>query len=152
LREERKKELEEHVNAVNALLQDVEGGIGGGEGSEEEDVWGGIEDEGDTAVKAVEVLDHEEEYVDEDRYTTVTVEAVNVSKEGLQKVADDDSDPEKEVEYAKPAEKEETGKKKWPKKERKKKFRYESKAERKVTRGKQKAGNKARADARRGNS
>jgi len=144
--------LEEHVNAVNALLQDVEGGIGGGEGSEEEDVWGGIEDEGDTAVKAVEVLDHEEEYVDEDRYTTVTVEAVNVSKEGLQKVADDDSDPEKEVEYAKPAEKEETGKKKWPKKERKKKFRYESKAERKVTRGKQKAGNKARADARRGNS
>jgi ribosomal RNA-processing protein 17 len=152
LREERKNELEEHVNAVNALLQDVEGGIGGGEGSEEEDVWGGIEDEGDTAVKAVEVLDHEEEYVDEDRYTTVTVEAVNVSKEGLQKVADDDSDPEKEVEYAKPAEKEETGKKKWPKKERKKKFRYESKAERKVTRGKQKAGNKARADARRGNS
>ena len=144
--------MEEHVNAVNALLQDVEGGIGGGEGSEEEDVWGGIEDEGDTAVKAVEVLDHEEEYVDEDRYTTVTVEAVNVSKEGLQKVADDDSDPEKEVEYAKPAEKEETGKKKWPKKERKKKFRYESKAERKVIRGKQKAGNKARADARRGNS
>ena len=143
--------MEEHVNAVNALLQDVEGGIGGEEGSEE-DVWGGIEDEGDTAVKAVEVLDHEEEYVDEDRYTTVTVEAVNVSKEGLQKVADDDSDPEKEVEYAKPAAKEETGKKKWPKKERKKKFRYESKAERKVTRGKQKAGNKARADARRGNS
>jgi ribosomal RNA-processing protein 17 len=40
--------------------------------------------------------------------------------------------------------------KKWPKKEKKKKFRYESKAERKVTRGKQKAGNKARADARRG--
>jgi ribosomal RNA-processing protein 17 len=152
LREERKKELEEHVNAVNALLQDVEGRIGRGEGSEEEDEWGGIEDEGDLAVKAVEVLDHEEEYMDEDRYTTVTVEAVGVSKEGLQNVVDEESDDGKEAEYAKPAEKEETGKKKWPKKERKKKFRYESKAERKVTRGKQKAGNKARADARRGNS
>jgi ribosomal RNA-processing protein 17 len=152
LREERKKELEEHVNAVNALLQDVEGGIGGGEGSEEDDAWGGIEDEGNLAVKAVEALDYEEEYVDEDRYTTVTVEAVDVSRDGLQKVADEESDDGKEAEYAKPAEKGETGKKKWPKKERKKKFRYESKAERKVTRGKQKAGNKARADARRGNS
>jgi ribosomal RNA-processing protein 17 len=152
LREERKKELEEHVNAVNALLQDVESGIGGGEGSEEEDGWGGIEDEGNLAVKAVEALDHDEEYVDEDRYTTVTIEAVDVSKEGLQKVAGEESDDEKEVEYAKPVEKKETGKKKWPKKETNKNFRYESKAERKVTRGKQKAGNKARADARRGNS
>jgi ribosomal RNA-processing protein 17 len=133
-------------------LQVVVGGCGGWVGIEEEDAWGGIEDEGDLAVKAVEVVDHEEEYVDEDRYTTVTIEAVDVSKEGLQKVVDEESDDGKEEEYAKPAEKEETGKKKWPKKERKKKFRYESKAERKVTRGKQKAGNKARADARRGNS
>jgi ribosomal RNA-processing protein 17 len=152
LREERRKELEEHVNAVNALLKDVGSGIGGGDNSGEEDAWGGIEDEGDLAVKDVKVLDHEEEYVDEDRYTTVTVEAVDVSKEGLRKVVDDESEDAKEVEYAKPVEKEETGKKKWPKKERKKKFRYESRAERKVTRGKQKAGNKARADARRGNS
>lgn len=140
--------MEEHVNAVNALLRDVECG----KGSEEDESWGGIEDEGDMVVKAVEVLDHEEEYVDEDRYTTVTVEAVDVSKDGLLKVVDEESDDRKEEEYAKPVEKEEMGKKKWPKKERKKKFRYESKAERKVTRGKQKAGNKARADARRGNS
>jgi len=47
--------------------------------------------------------------------------------------------------------KEEKVKKVWPKKPRKQKFRYESKAERKFTRGKQKAGNKAKADARRGN-
>ena len=42
------------------------------------------------------------------------------------------------------------GSKSQEKKEKKKKFRYESKAERKFTRGKQKAGNKARADARKG--
>ena len=47
------------------------------------------------AVKAVEALDHDEEYVDEDRYTTVTIEAVDVSKEGLQKVAGEESDDEK---------------------------------------------------------
>jgi ribosomal RNA-processing protein 17 len=147
LREERKQELEEHVEAVNRILKEVEG-VGAGLESEGEEGWGGIEEE-----KVVEeVLDHEEEYVDEDRYTTVTVEAVEVSKEGLLKVVDEDSD---EVPDPVPVEKkgkEDTSKKKWPKKERKKKFRYESKAERKVTRGKQKAGNKARADARKGNS
>ena len=98
--------MEEHVNAVNALLRDVECG----KGSEEDESWGGIEDEGDMVVKAVEVLDHEEEYVDEDRYTTVTVEAVDVSKDGLLKVVDEESDDRKEEEYAKPVEKEEMGK------------------------------------------
>ena len=119
---------------------------GGAEGeSTEEEGWNGIQD--DEAV--VEPVDHEEEYVDEDRYTTVTIEAVNVSKEGLIKVADDESEEQSENEVVKPETKA-SGKKIWPKKPRKKKFRYESKAERKVTRGKQKAGNKARADARRG--
>lgn len=114
--------------------------------SNEED-WGGIEDD-----REGEVVDHEEEYVDEDRYTTVTVEAVEVSKEGLQRIADDaDSEPTEDVEV-KPAKKESHGKKTWPKKEKKKKFRYESKAERKITRSKQKAGHKAKADARRGKS
>lgn len=147
MREERKQELEEHVEAVNRILKEVEG-VGAGLENEEEDAWGGIEEE-----KVVEeVLDHEEEYVDEDRYTTVTVEAVEVSKEGLLKVVDEDSDAVPDLVPVEKKGKEDTSKKKWPKKERKKKFRYESKAERKVTRGKQKAGNKARADARKGNS
>ncbi len=47
-------------------------------------------------------------------------------------------------------EKPDDGKKKWPKKPRKEKFRYESKVERKMTRAKQKAGNKKKADARKG--
>ena len=132
------------MEAVNALLEDANVGIYGD--SMEEDGWTGIQDD-DTLVEQV---DHREEYMDEDRYTTVTVEAVEVSKEGLLKVAEDDSQEVSESEVMKP-EKEESGKKIWPKKPRKKKFRYESKAERKVTRGKQKAGSKSRADARRGN-
>ncbi len=146
MREERKQELEEHVQAVNQALKEVKG-VGAGLESEDEDAWGGIEEERD-----VEVLDREEEYIDEDRYTTVTVEAVDVSKEGLRRVVDDEESDEAPDLVPAETTKEDISKKKWPKKERKKKFRYESKAERKVTRGKQKAGNKARADARKGNS
>lgn len=116
------------------------------EESEEEDTWEGIQDD----EPVVETVDREEEYVDEDRYTTVTVEAVDISKEGFSKVMGEDSD-ESETEAPVLVEKEEKSKKVWPKKAPRKKFRYESKAERKVTRGKQKAGNKAKADARRGN-
>ncbi len=83
-----------------------------------------------------------------------------MSKEGLHKVAEDGNASEEEEEHNSgnpktPADSAEikTGasRKVWPKKTKKKKFRYESKAERKVTRGKQKAGNKVKADARRGN-
>ena len=126
-------------------MKDVDGP--GTEGEEDDDEWGGFQDD----KPVVENLDHEEEYIDEDRYTTVTVEAVDVSKEGLVKVGDEESEDEKPEVDPQPAEKEVSAKKVWPKKPKKQKFRYESKAERKVTRGKQKAGNKARADARRGN-
>jgi ribosomal RNA-processing protein 17 len=144
LREERKQELEEHVEAVNAILKEVNG-VDSDE--DDEGAWNGFEDE-----KApVEVLDHEEEYVDEDRYTTVTVEAVDVSKEGLQKVVDeDDSDAEAPTLVEAKDDKADDGKKKWPKKPRKKKLRYESKVERKLTRAKQKSNNNKRADARKG--
>jgi ribosomal RNA-processing protein 17 len=140
------------VNAVNAILKEVSGVGAGLDSDEEGEVWGGIQEEEET-VEAEEVLDREEEYVDEDRWTTVTVEAVDVSKEGLKKVGEEDSDDAEAPDLVALEEKgEEKEKKKWPKKEKKKKFRYESKAERKFTRGKQKAGNKARADARKGNS
>jgi len=124
---------------VNALLKDIEAPKDDSDDGE----WGGIQDD-------AEPIDHEEEYVDEDRYTTVTVEEVDVSKEGLHKVTGND-DSDENLQETKPEEKEATGKKTWPKKPRKKKFRYESKVERKFTRSKQKAGNKAKADARRGN-
>lgn len=140
------------MNAVNAILKEVSGVGAGLDSDEEGEVWGGIQEEEETP-EAEEVLDREEEYVDEDRWTTVTVEAVDVSKEGLKKVGVEDSDDAEALDLVATEEKGEVKeKKKWPKKEKKKKFRYESKAERKFTRGKQKAGNKARADARKGNS
>jgi ribosomal RNA-processing protein 17 len=133
---------------VNAILKEVSSVGAGLDSDEEGEVWGGIQEEEPVEM---ELLDREEEYVDEDRWTTVTVEAVDISKEGLKKVREEDDEEEvPELVVEKQDGKEE--KKKWPKKEKKKKFRYESKAERKFTRGKQKAGNKARADARKGNS
>lgn len=134
---------------MNAILKEVSGVGAGLESDEEGEVWGGFQDEEDKDKVDKEVLDREEEYVDEDRWTTVTVEAVDISKEGLKKVRDDENEevPQLVVELEEKSGKE---KKKWPKKEKKKKFRYESRAERKFTRGKQKAGNKARADARKG--
>ncbi|KAF4630019.1 hypothetical protein G7Y89_g8128 [Cudoniella acicularis] len=144
LREERKQELEEHVEAVNKILKDVAGSDVEDDGGE--DTWDGIQDD----APILEPVDHEEEYVDEDRYTTVTVEAVIVSKEGLVKIGEDDSEEEAKK-TPKLVDTEEKPKKVWPKKVKKKKFTYETKLERKLARGKQKAGNKARADARRGN-
>lgn len=129
------------MEAVNRLLKDVEQPSGKWSDDEDEP-WNGIEE------PVVEPVDHEEEYVDEDRYTVVTVEEVDVSKEGLSKIADGS---EEEAEAPKLVETEDKGKKVWPKKPRKQKFRYETKTERKASRGKQKAGNKAKADARRGN-
>jgi len=143
--------LEAHVEAVNALLTETK--TPGTENSDDskDEVWDGILDDHPS-----EPIDHEAEYIDEDRYTTVTIEAISVSKEGLHKVAEDgdteEEDNSGDLKTPNDSAEIKTGgsRKMWPKKTRKKKFRYESKAERKVTRGKQKAGNRVKADARRG--
>ena len=111
------------------------------------------------------ILDHEDEYIDDDRFTTVTVEAVNINRDGLHKaiVEDDEAPPTiteedngghpKDSHVTKQLESQ-GGKRKWTKerpsgpKKKKKKFRYESKAERKVTRYKERSGNKDKAKAR----
>ncbi|KAF5875494.1 putative rrna processing protein rrp17 protein [Botrytis fragariae] len=148
LREERRAELNEHVKAVNALLEDVEERFDGGDGDE----WGGIEEE-EAEEEAPELVDHEEEYIDEDKYTTVTVEGIEISKDGIKRTADEeDSDDGIHEAKGKVIKEEEKVKKVWPKKPRKKKFTYETKAERKMTRQKQKSGSRAAADARRGNN
>ena len=128
-------------------MKEAEGLIDNPDSSDEE-AWNGIEDD----EVAPEPIDHEEEYIDEDKYTTVTIEAVDVSKEGLQKVVDLEESDESDKEAPPLITTEEKGKKQWPKKERKKKFRYETKVERKVTRAKQKFGNKSKAEGRKGNS
>ena len=128
-------------------------------GSGVEEQWEGINEE--------KVIDHEDAYVDDDRFTSITIEAVDVSRDGLRKVeqqAETDSltleaeapggtggDSAREVQTGP-----EKGKRIWTKdqakgiKKKKKKFKYESKAERKVTRHKEKSGNRASAKARKG--
>lgn len=108
-------------------------------------------------------VDHEDEYVDDDRFTSVTIEAVDVSKDGLHKLKQEDEVDSEDASGEKKSDGrrnnsasqgQEKPKRIWTKeqpigpKKTKKKFRYESKAERKVTRHKEKSGNKASARAR----
>lgn len=158
LREERKSDLEKHVAEISALLDHAVDSD-----SEERDT--NIHDVDDT--KVAEVLDEEAEYMDEDRQTTVTIEAVDVTRDGLQKAvvagngSGDDEEPATGRGGGEGGGRErsrkasgETTKRTWTKerpngiKKKKPKFRYESKAERKVTRFKERSGNKAKAKAR----
>ncbi|KAL8819838.1 MAG: hypothetical protein Q9223_001813 [Gallowayella weberi] len=153
-------DLEKHVEAVNAAVRDAEDTFRIAESDEEEESWDGLEE----PVK----VNHEDDYSDEDKHTVVTVEAVDVSHEGLQKRhessdGEDDAPPamnDAELNLGKASnagtEKTRTDQrsrsneslKKQPKKKTKK-FRYESKAERKVTRMKERSGGKAKAKERR---
>lgn len=141
LREDRKREVEEHVTLVKKMLQ--ESGAAGhedtGAGSQDEDSdgWDGFPDQPN-----LELIDHEEEYIDEDRYTMVTVETVNVSRDGLEKPTLPAEDEDSVVETPESADATRT-KQVLPKK-KKPKFRYESKLERKVTDRKQRARHKAK--------
>lgn len=105
-------------------------------------------------------VDHKEEYVDDDRFTTVTVEAVDVSRDGLHKVIqeEDYENPDNagigngtSTNGVEEAQNGRVRRRKEPPggvKKKKKKFRYETKAERKVTRYKERTGNRKQAIAR----
>lgn len=152
LRDGRKTDLEKHVQAVDAMVKANESD---GEGEAE------VSKEPNGEVEEMETVDREEEYVDEDRFTTVTVEAVDVSRDGLCKVIPPDENPN-DVELDETASSTkgpgvsstEKGRRtnQQPggvqKKQKKKNFRYETKAERKRTRHKEKMGNKIKASAR----
>jgi ribosomal RNA-processing protein 17 len=86
--------------------------------------WGGFEDTPEPTI-----IDHEDEYIDEDKYTTVKVESVLVTRDGLERPRLDDS--EQEEEYPK-VEEPKAKEKKRPPKTPKKKFRYETKDERRL--------------------
>lgn len=155
MREERKKELEEHVAAVNALLANANTDYDTFKEDGEDGEWDGISSDNEAAP---EPIDHEEEYIDEDKYTSVTVEEVDVSKDGMHTLAEEER---AELEAKKRAERKrkeaedeaknkEKQKKVWPKKEKKKPFRYESKIERKLGRAKQKSKNARQAKSRKG--
>ncbi|KAI0397262.1 nucleolar protein 12-domain-containing protein [Xylariaceae sp. FL0594] len=150
IREERKREIEEHVQNVHDALKkaaqagyiDSEEGESSGDDATEE--WGGFQD---VPAAQTDLVDHEEEYVDEDRYTTVTVESVNVTKDGLTSSRPDEEDSaaeeQKATEKNAQALPERRSKRDQPEKKKKKqKFRYETKLERQITNIKQKAKNR----------
>ncbi|ROT43145.1 hypothetical protein SODALDRAFT_319667 [Sodiomyces alkalinus F11] len=146
LREERKREVEEHVQTVNRLLREAQAADSGDDQeiqAEDFEEWDGIEEE-----KADEPVDHEDEYIDEDRYTTVKVEAVSVTRDGFEKIRDDEPDREQQDEEDTSHKQQDDGKvapqKNRLQKKKKPKFRYETKLERRTEERKQKAKKRAR--------
>ncbi|SPQ21595.1 9a0a7437-d87a-4718-8868-a19eea745a7f [Thermothielavioides terrestris] len=142
IREERRQAVEDHVRAVNKILREAEhAGTEQHQNSSEEE-WGGFSD---TDVPEAPI-DLEEEYIDEDRFTTVTVEAVSVDRDGLHKP---DLNQPSEDEGSEPEEKGDTeqegGQKRVSKRpkdssrKKKKKFRYENKLQRELEARKQRA-------------
>ncbi|KLO79739.1 uncharacterized protein LW93_7181 [Fusarium fujikuroi] len=132
IREERKRDVEEHVQTVNRLLQESEAaGAVEQESDEEDGEWDGFPDQPE-----LDIVDHEEEYIDEDRYTTVTVESVSVTRDGLHKPQVDDKDKKEDKKVEEPKDDQKAKSRREPKK-KKKKFRYETKFERQLTDKKQ---------------
>lgn len=130
-------DLQKHVEEVNRELRKMNPDLSS-------------EDEDETEVSVVPVTtpfeQDEEEYVDEDKYTTVTVEAMGDEDSG----GDESTEPRAGCDAKPSATRSTTAKHKSerPVKRKKKKFRYESKLERKETRLKQKAKNRKAAEAR----
>ncbi|KAL8889381.1 MAG: hypothetical protein Q9215_003317 [Flavoplaca cf. flavocitrina] len=159
LRENRKADLIKHVEAVNAAVRQAEKGFREDDDScEDED-----EEEPFNGIDEPVPVDHEDDYLDDDKHTVVTVETVNISHEGLEKRQEGSDEEDDDLAESKgPSGKFSSGNagpgrkdrpvnqnlKKQPKKRQK--FRYESKAERKVTRMKERSGGKAKAKERRG--
>ena len=140
MREQRKADLQTHLKQYNQELRRQNPDLPSE--SEAED------DDGEEATfegfGAVDEIDgQEDEYVDEDKYTTVTVEAMGGS--------DDEEDKKPYVPdptaFAKPKKRPMT--KDGKLKQKKRNFRYETKTERKMTREKQKKRNHKEATARR---
>ena len=115
-----------------------------------------------------EKVDHEDDFSDHDKHTTVVVEAVGVTRDGLHRLNGSESEeadmPEKlpriigdhdgkDGEHV-PIAADRASKRIWTKekpkatKKKRKKFRYESKGERKITRHKERSGGKAKAKSR----
>src|ERR1700712_4204114 len=89
MRKQRKQQLEEHVEAINAALRRSVGYENGESDSDNENSTK-VDGEG---FEEPPPVNHEDEYVDEDKYTTVTVETVGISRDGfVNPGADSDSE------------------------------------------------------------
>jgi ribosomal RNA-processing protein 17 len=166
LREERKRELEERVRIVDAYIKPSVKDVSV-VGSDESEDDSGVEADVVVPEPVLEKIDHEAEYVDEDKYTSVVVEEVDVDRDGFvhEEGSESDGEAQAEASVEQPELKKTNGdvktnsRRRWtvekPKdaaakaKKKRKKFRYESKAERKIERGKQRAKNSKQAKARR---
>lgn len=160
MREERTAEfqraMKEHQEQLRKMNEENDSGDEDGnskdESDNEEHEWEGFEEP--------PAVDYEEEYIDEGKYTTVTVEEMDASREGLlqsakpEESSDEDQDQQTEnTEEANHDSNASTVKKrritKANDKPKKKKFRYESKEDRKLNQLKQRLSNKKKAAARR---
>ena len=159
MRERRKEELEQHVQAVNAetrkqrrMLQGYEDDDSSDYSVESNRGENAIQEETVERVESMNGLEKEAEYVDEEKYTTVTVEEMGEEDGG----SDGEETTSKQrggVETAKVTRKTGTKRKALSgtsskSKSKARSFRYESKAERTAGRQKQKLKNRA-AKARR---
>lgn len=155
--------MEKHVEEVNALVKEaakaageIDGNDNDNDNDDDDEEDGHADGEQMNVLAEALTVDHEEEFIDEDLYTTVTVEAVDISKDGLHKVTqeEEEADDESNKPAAGRTSTRQVAKRIWTKerpngpKKKKKPFRYESKAERKVTRFKERSGNKSKAKAR----
>ncbi|RAL15635.1 rRNA-processing protein RRP17 [Aspergillus homomorphus CBS 101889] len=158
IREERtagfQRAIEEHKRQLKKLQAAEDGSDGSDQESEDEE----NEEEDWEGFAEPPAVDYEAEYIDEDKYTTVTVEEMDTSKEGLFRSTVDDSDNEDEgsesgsratADPIPSAEQSKKRKSDTKPKKKKKKFRYESKEDRKVTRMKERASKSRKANARR---
>ena len=148
--------MEAHVQAVNEAVLEANGYSKEEEADSEEEVWDGIVED------QVPRLNREDEYVDEEKYTTVIVEEVGISKDGLVRLEDESKDGEHEAKNiiisessrdrmrtpANGAGKKQVKEKTSKVKKKKRNFRYENKAERNIVRMKERSKNSAHAMAR----
>jgi len=145
MREQRRQDLDLHVREYNAELRKQNLDLDHDDAEGREVLEGIATDDGISAEDKADTRKEEDEYVDEEKYTTVTVAPMTFSDNDDEedtpstigrKMGNDVAAPEE-----KPPRPEYTREKK--KKKKKKTFRYESKAERQVTRQEQKRKSRA---------
>ncbi|KAI9652062.1 MAG: hypothetical protein M1829_001969 [Trizodia sp. TS-e1964] len=163
IRNARKEELQLHIDTVNAFANDMIGMPSVSEGRDcfrkTSSEWEGFED------TFKEIQRHEDEYAGEDVHTTITVEPITINKEGIYATTTDVEEVDEDVSGDEAAlashppsfavsRLKVNSKKVWTREnparshKKKRKFRYESKVDRKVTRMKERKGNREKAKAR----
>lgn len=158
--------MEEHQNQLRQLARQSDGEASEtdiGDNDSESSNGGNADDSWEGFAGPPAAVDYQAEYIDEDKFTMVTVEELDPSKEGLYKSGieeqpheeqgGDEDEQQAHVLAASSATKPKPGSKKrkaaqpvQPKK--KKKFHYETKEERKVTRIKERLSSRRKASAR----